>query len=115
MSLTQSRLSLTPCSCAVYAVWPASVVFLVVFTLATQHFSRGAMFNITIGVFLACFTCFGLACPFHEQLHLAAFAERSMLWVPSGKHLRVKPTPAYVVSFDARAAWSGRLQASMFV
>lgn len=66
-------------------MWPASVLFLVVFTLATQRFSRGAMFNMTIATFLACFACFGLACPFHEHLHLAAFAERSMLWVPSGE------------------------------
>ena len=68
-----------------YGVWPASVLFLVVYTLGTQRFSRGALFNIVIAAFLVFFVAFGLACPLHDSLHLHAFADRSMLWVPQGK------------------------------
>lgn len=68
----------------VYAVWPCSIIFLVSFTLATQRFSRAALFNIVICTFMAFYGGFGLLYPFHEAFHLKAFADTAMLWVPAG-------------------------------
>ena len=48
---------------AVYGVWPASLLFLVAYTLGTQRFSRGALFNICISAFLLFFVGFGLGLP----------------------------------------------------
>ncbi|KAK9809771.1 hypothetical protein WJX73_004591 [Symbiochloris irregularis] len=68
----------------VYAVWPASIIFLVAFAFASQKFSRRALFNIVIIGFMIFYGGFGLLYPFHEQLHLSSFAEATLKWMPAG-------------------------------
>ena len=68
----------------VYAVWPASFLFLVAYSAATQRLSRGAVFNLVIGSFLAFYAAFGLAYPSHGSLHLHALADGLDAWVPAG-------------------------------
>jgi ATP:ADP antiporter, AAA family len=43
----------------VYAVLPSSLVFFALFTLASQRFSREALFNLTVVIFLGFFAVFG--------------------------------------------------------
>ncbi|BDA47960.1 ADP,ATP carrier protein 1 [Coccomyxa sp. Obi] len=68
----------------VYAVWPASFVFLVLYSFATQRFSRGALFNIVVAVFMAWFVAFGFLYPFHETMHFHGMAESMLEGLPSG-------------------------------
>ena len=51
---------------AVYAVLPTSFLFLVIFSFASQRFSRGQLFNFIITVFVTWFVAFGFMYPHHE-------------------------------------------------
>lgn len=51
---------------AVYAVLPTSFLFLVLFSFASQRFSRGQLFNFIIAVFVTWFVAFGFMYPHHE-------------------------------------------------
>ncbi|EIE27375.1 plastidic ADP/ATP translocase, partial [Coccomyxa subellipsoidea C-169] len=68
----------------VYAVWPASFVFLVLYSFATQRFSRGALFNIVVGLFMLWFVAFGFLYPSHEAMHFHGLAESVLEGLPSG-------------------------------
>lgn len=59
----------------VYAVWPLSFVFLLFYSAATQRLTRAALFNVTLGAFLAAYMAFGFAYRHHQSLHLHAFAD----------------------------------------
>lgn len=59
----------------VYAVWPLSFVFLLLYSAATQRLTRAALFNVTLGAFLAAYAAFALAYPHHQALHLHALAD----------------------------------------
>ena len=74
---------------AVYAVWPASIIFLVTFTFATQRFSRRALFNIVIFSFMMFYAGFGLLYPLHETFHLKSFADSALKWAPAGADILV--------------------------
>ena len=69
---------------AVYAVWPCAILFLVVYSFATQRLSRAKLFNFIILGFLAFFTSFGLLYPSHEALHFSGFANAAISTLPSG-------------------------------
>jgi len=68
----------------VYAVLPTSFLFLVLFSFASQRFTRGQLFNVIIGVFVTWFVAFGFMYPHHEVLHLHLFADGLEGWMPSG-------------------------------
>jgi ATP:ADP antiporter, AAA family len=71
---------------SLYAVLPCSVLFLVMYALATQRLSRAAVFNVIVGGFAAFFAAFGLFLhPNADALHgggasaaLASFLARSL-------------------------------------
>ena len=67
-----------------YGVLPISCVFLVLYSYATQKFSRATLFNIVVSTFLALYTGFALLYPRHEMLHLHAFAENLLQSSPTG-------------------------------
>lgn len=52
--------------CAVYAVLPMSLAFLVMYSYATQRFSRTKLFNIIVATFLVFFAAFAGLYPHHE-------------------------------------------------
>ncbi len=56
----------------------------VLYTFATQRFSRGALFNIVVAVFMAWFVAFGIMYPFHETMHFHGMAESVLEGLPSG-------------------------------
>ncbi|KAK9837115.1 hypothetical protein WJX81_003871 [Elliptochloris bilobata] len=68
----------------VYAVWPASFVFLVLYSFATQRFSRSTLFNIVICTFMLWFALFGVLYPLHETVHFHGLAETVLLRLPAG-------------------------------
>ena len=67
-----------------YAVWPCSFVFLVLYSFATQRFSRGALFNIVVSAFLLFYAGFGLAYPHSDAIHLHALADAMSAVLPAG-------------------------------
>ena len=77
--------------CAVYAVLPSSFLFLVLYSVATQHFSRGKLFNIVVGGFLCFFVAFALLFPNHHIIHLHGLADSMAAALPDG--LAGKPCP----------------------
>lgn len=68
----------------VYAVWPCSVLFLILYSIATQRYPRGVVFNMVISGFLVFMTAFGLLYPSHEAMHLASFADAANSYLPLG-------------------------------
>ena len=69
---------------AVYGVLPISCIFLVLYSYATQKFSRATLFNIVVSVFLALYTGFALLYPHHEVMHLDGFATHMLENYPVG-------------------------------
>lgn len=67
-----------------YAVWPCSFVFLLAYSFATQRFSRRALFNLVVTVFLSFYLAFGLLYPQHQTLHLHALADQLQGMTPAG-------------------------------
>lgn len=61
----------------VYAVLPSSLVFLVLYSFASQRLTRGRLFNAIILIFMAFFGLFAFVLyPFHHVLHPHALADR---------------------------------------
>ena len=56
----------------------------ILYSLATQRFSRGTLFNIVIMTFMGWFVAFGLLYPSHETIHFHALAEDTLKTLPSG-------------------------------
>lgn len=56
----------------------------VLYSFATQRFSRGALFNIVVGLFMAWFVAFGFLYPSHEAMHFHGLAESVLEGLPSG-------------------------------
>lgn len=69
---------------AVYGVLPISCIFLVLYSYATQKFSRATLFNIVVGIFLALYTGFALLYPHHEMMHFHGFAAHMLDTYPTG-------------------------------
>jgi hypothetical protein len=74
----------TVCFYAVYAVWPCSFLFLLLYSFATQRLSRAALFNVVVVIFLAFYVTFGLLYPQHQDLHLHSLAEDLLKVAPAG-------------------------------
>ncbi|KAL3142921.1 hypothetical protein ABBQ38_003208 [Trebouxia sp. C0009 RCD-2024] len=68
----------------VYGVLPISCIFLVLYSYATQRFSRATLFNIVVSVFLALYTGFALLYPHHEVMHLDGLATHMLGKYPTG-------------------------------
>lgn len=69
----------------VYAVLPSSLLFLVLYSWASQHVSRERLFNSIIATFMAFFVTFATVIyPNHHALHLNAFADRLAAVLPAG-------------------------------
>ena len=56
----------------------------VLYSLATQRFSRSTLFNIVILTFMGWFVAFGLLYPSHESIHFHGLAEDTLKTLPSG-------------------------------
>ena len=56
----------------------------ILYSMATQRFSRGTLFNIVIMTFMGWFMAFGLLYPSHETIHFHALAEDTLKNLPSG-------------------------------
>lgn len=69
---------------AVYGVLPISCIFLVLYSYATQKFSRATLFNIVVGIFLALYAGFALLYPHHEMMHFDGFATHMLDTYPTG-------------------------------
>ena len=69
---------------AVYGVLPISCIFLVLYSYATQRFSRATLFNIVVSTFLALYTGFALLYPHHETMHFHGFASHMLESSPAG-------------------------------
>lgn len=69
---------------AVYGVLPISCIFLVLYSYATQRFSRATLFNIVVSTFLVLYTGFALLYPHHEMMHLHGFAAHMLEKYPTG-------------------------------
>lgn len=60
----------------VYAVLPSSLLFLLVYSIASQHMTRAKLFDMIVGVFMLFFALFGLVLyPNHNMLHPHAAAD----------------------------------------
>ena len=57
----------------------------VLYSLATQRYTRGQVFNIVMTGFLIFMTSFGLLFPRHEAMHLTTFASSATKSLPLGK------------------------------
>ena len=68
----------------VYAVWPCSIIFLVVYSAATQRLARRHLFNAVLGAFLAFYAGFALLYPSHEAIHFGGMAAEVLAWAPAG-------------------------------
>lgn len=64
----------------------------VLYSLATQRFSRGTVFNIVMSVFLAFMAAFGLLYPSHEVLHFSTMAGKATGYLPTGITLPLPST-----------------------
>jgi hypothetical protein len=129
----------------VYAVWPASFVFLVrhwlalrptcvgtpvlargprpraqrcgaqvLYSFATQRFTRARLFNIVICTFMLWFALFGVLYPSHESVHFHGLAEEVLLRLPAGLAgavgmVRGRPLPRRP-SVPARGREAGRVR-----
>ena len=69
---------------AVYGVLPISCTFLVLYSYATQKFSRATLFNIVVGIFLALYAGFALLYPHHEMMHFDGLATHMLDTYPTG-------------------------------
>ena len=56
----------------------------VLYSLATQRFSRSTLFNIVILTFMGWFVAFGLLYPSHKSIHFHGLAEDTLKTLPSG-------------------------------
>ena len=56
----------------------------ILYSMATQRFSRETLFNIVIMTFMGWFVAFGLLYPSHETIHFHALAEDTLKTLPSG-------------------------------
>ncbi len=56
----------------------------ILYSLATQRYSRETLFNIVIAVFMVWFLTFALLYPSHETIHFHGFAEDTLKTLPSG-------------------------------
>jgi ATP/ADP translocase len=56
----------------------------ILYSMATQRFSRATLFNIVIMTFMGWFVAFGLMYPSHETIHFHALAEDTLKTLPSG-------------------------------
>lgn len=56
----------------------------ILYSLATQRYSRKTLFNIVIAVFMVWFLTFALLYPSHETIHFHGFAEDTLKTLPSG-------------------------------
>ena len=54
------------------------------YSYATQRFSRATLFNIVVSTFLTLYTAFALLYPHHESMHLHGFATQMLESSPSG-------------------------------
>ena len=69
----------------VYVVFPASILFLLVFTAVSKRFSRRRTFNIVVGTFAAFFILFGAVLyPLRDMLHPYAAADALAAALPAG-------------------------------
>lgn len=69
----------------VYAVLPSSIIFLIAFSYASQRFSRPALFNGIVGVFMSFFMLFAFFLyPNYEALHPHVLADSMQQVVPQG-------------------------------
>jgi len=69
----------------VYGTLPSAVIFLVVFSAASQRFEREQLFNGVVGMFISFFALFAwFLYPCHQSLHLTAAGESLMKVLPSG-------------------------------
>ncbi|KAL3138241.1 hypothetical protein ABBQ32_006060 [Trebouxia sp. C0010 RCD-2024] len=68
----------------VYGVLPISCIFLVLYSYATQRFSRATLFNIVVSIFLALYTGFALLYPHHEVMHFNGLAAHMLEKYPTG-------------------------------
>eukprot|EP00798_Chlamydomonas_sp_ICE-L_P015733 gene15733-21855_t len=69
----------------VYAVLPSSLVFLLLYSYATQKISRSRLFSVIISVFMCFFATFAFFLyPNEATLHPHALADKLALLVPSG-------------------------------
>lgn len=60
----------------VYAVLPSSILFLFLYSFATQRLARGQLFSIIVTAFVSFFVTFAMVLyPNHEALHLHALAD----------------------------------------
>lgn len=67
-----------------YGVLPTSLMFVVIFTIMANRFSRATIFNIVLGSFVAFFAVFMcFLFPMHETLHQFAFASYLANTLPS--------------------------------
>lgn len=68
-----------------YAVLPASCLFLLLFSIASKKYSRRRVFNWTVGLFMAFYVAFAYVFyPNREVLHSAAFASWASAVLPVG-------------------------------
>lgn len=56
----------------------------VLYSFATQRFSRAQVFNIVIGAFMLWFALFAVLYPSHETVHFHGMAEEVLLRLPAG-------------------------------
>ncbi len=56
----------------------------ILYSLATQRFSRGTLFNMVIATFMTWFVAFALLYPHHETIHFHGFAQDTLKTLPSG-------------------------------
>ena len=86
----------TWCPAASDRCWPLYLCQ-VLYSFATQRFSRAKLFNIVIFIFMLWFALFGALYPSHETVHFHGLAETVLLRLPAGlaglvgmvRHLRV--------------------------
>ncbi|MEW5316861.1 MAG: hypothetical protein WDW38_008205 [Sanguina aurantia] len=69
----------------VYAVLPSSILFLFLYSFATQRLARGQLFSIIVTAFVSFFVTFAMVLyPNHEALHLHALADSMSQVLPAG-------------------------------
>lgn len=92
------------------------------YSIATQRFSRGTVFNMSITGFLVFMGTFGLLYPSHEAMHLSGFADAANSLLPSGMCCYMPGSPAVlpvemltVSAFAGRICWSSGYGAELDV
>lgn len=61
----------------------------VLYSIATQRYTRGQVFNMVMTGFLIFMTAFGVLYPRHEAMHLTSFASSASKALPLGSFLTV--------------------------